>query len=241
MVLCVVIKLECNTDMFRGSFSTLRLISVSKIAQNILTGNVFCRTYSVCGNLVQIEKRKLIGNGCIQARNLHMLKNINRTVICSGVNGGTVIFFREKYTNKYTKRPEYDSDSDSDSDNEVYDGVSKMISVTVGSMRVDLIIKKGLGLARNKVEKIFYESRVRVNGKKIPKKSVPLKVTDEVDVIKGVSPVNPEFLSISRLVIRSAKPTDSDDNEEGIVVKLQKYKTLYVENYEEPWKKTSTE
>lgn len=227
--------------MFRGSYSTLRLTCVTKLAQNILTGNIFCRAYSVCGNLVQIEKRNLIGNGCKQARNLHILKNINRTVICSVVNGGTVIFFREKYDKKYTKRPEYDSDSDSDSDDEPNDGVSKVISVTVGSMRVDLIIKKGLGVARNKVEEIFYESRVRVNGKKIPKKSVPLKAKDEVDVIKGVSPLNPEFLSVSRLVILSTKPKDSDDNEEGIVVKLQKYKTLYVENYEDPWKKAGTE
>lgn len=66
-----------------------------------------------------------------------------------------------------------------------------------------------------------------------------LKLEDEVDIIKGVSPVNQEYLSISRLVILSAKEKDSDDNGEGIVVKLQKYKTLYVENYEDPWKKVN--
>jgi len=119
------------------------------------------------------------------------------------------------------------------------------------------------------VEKLFYESRIRVNGKKILKKSaqvnhrciilvrrafyeetclkcfytvsvtfynvsLQLHVGDEVDVIRGLSPMNPEFLLVSRIEILSVKA-----GEENIVVKLRRLKSLIVENYSEPWKESA--
>ncbi|XP_066907256.1 mitochondrial transcription rescue factor 1 [Halyomorpha halys] len=65
--------------------------------------------------------------------------------------------------------------SDDDDDDEDF-GDSKLIVGHVLSLRTDAILKTGLGLARNKIETYFYESKIRVNGKKILKKSQ--KVSD---------------------------------------------------------------
>ena len=69
---------------------------------------------------------------------------------------------------------------------------SKVVKMRMNSLRADLVVKAGLGIARkwvyfgfkliftsllcmiypsSKVEVIFYESKIRVNGKKISKKS----------------------------------------------------------------------
>jgi RNA-binding protein YlmH len=53
-------------------------------------------------------------------------------------------------------------------------------------MRIDLILKSGLNIARNKIELAFYENKIRKNGKKILKKSQSVAVGDEIDFIKGM-------------------------------------------------------
>ncbi|XP_021933463.1 uncharacterized protein C6orf203 isoform X2 [Zootermopsis nevadensis] len=143
-------------------------------------------------------------------------------------------YVRNKYTgNKQTE--EYsDSEDEEDFDDEIPDRNAKVVTVKVNSLRTDLIIKSGLSIARNKVEVLFYESRIRVNGRKIFKKSVQLHVGDEVDVIRGLSPMNPEFLVVSRLQLLSIKA-----GEENISVKLRRFKSLIVENYGEPWKEAA--
>lgn len=66
-----------------------------------------------------------------------------------------------------------------------------------------------------------------------------LRIGDEVDLIRGVSPVNSDLLSISRVEIISVKEDDENDN---LSIKVRRTKTLYVENYStDPWKKGSTE
>ena len=60
-----------------------------------------------------------------------------------------------------------------------------------------------------------------------------VNVGDEIDVIRNVSPMNPKFLIISRIKVLSAKAED-----ESISVKLQRNKTLTIENYVEPWKES---
>lgn len=61
-----------------------------------------------------------------------------------------------------------------------------------------------------------------------------MHVGDEVDVIRGLSPMNPEFLVVSRLQLLSIKA-----GEENISVKLRRFKSLIVENYGEPWKEAA--
>lgn len=88
----------------------------------------------------------------------------------------------------------------------------------------------------SKVETKFYENKIRLNGKKIAKKSIQLGVGDEVDVIKGVSPQNDEHIMVGRVEIVSAKA-----KEENISVILRKSKSLIIENYpgSNAWKGSS--
>lgn len=79
----------------------------------------------------------------------------------------------------------------------------------------------------SKVEALFYESKIRVNGKKLLKKSAHLDVGDEIDVVRGVSPTNPDHLIVSRVEILAAYPKS-----ETIGVSLRRQKTLIIEDYE---------
>ncbi|XP_075158387.1 uncharacterized protein LOC142231632 [Haematobia irritans] len=127
---------------------------------------------------------------------------------------------------KYNKK---DIESDSDDEDEAQfkdERDSKVVKARVNSLRADLILKAGLGIARNKVENIFYESRIRINGKKLQKKSIQLHEGDEIDVIRGFSQQNPSHLVISRVIILAA-----NEREEGLSVQLRRYKSLLIENY----------
>lgn len=57
---------------------------------------------------------------------------------------------------------------------------------------------------------------------------------DEVDLIIGPSPNNPDFLIVSRVEVISAK---LDGNE--LEVKLRKFKRLLIDNYDNKWKSSS--
>lgn len=76
------------------------------------------------------------------------------------------------------------------------------------------------------MELAFYENRIRVNGKKIAKKSMHLSEGDEIDVIRGFSSQNPSLLTVSRVEILGAT-----EKEENIAVQLRRFKTLLIENY----------
>lgn len=80
---------------------------------------------------------------------------------------------------------------------------------------------------------MFYESKIRVNGQKIDKKSARVDAGDEIDVIKGQSQMNPDHLVIQRVEILGVKPKDDG---EGLIVSLRRHKSLTVENYEDPYK-----
>lgn len=118
---------------------------------------------------------------------------------------------------------------DSDDETEFHDELDKksIAKVTVQSLRADLLLKQGIGMARNKIETAFYENRIRINGKKIQKKSVSCSVGDEIDLIKGESPTNPNHLLIARIEIISTKP-----NLDSIKVTMRRFKSLTVEKYD---------
>ncbi|KAG5897642.1 hypothetical protein JTB14_013783 [Gonioctena quinquepunctata] len=141
-----------------------------------------------------------------------------------------ILRFRSKSEkSRIPKRVSSETESEEET-NDIFDDLpdkhTKTLKIKVLSMRMDAILKAGLGLSRNKIETIFYESKVRLNGDKVPKKSVSIREGDEVDVIKGVSVTNPEFLAVSRLEVLSAEA-----QEESISVKIRVCKSLTVENY----------
>lgn len=62
---------------------------------------------------------------------------------------------------------------------------------------------------------------------------------DEIDVIKGTSHMNPDHLIIQRVEVLSATPKEEG---EGLIVRLRRFKSLIIENYEEsPYKAGSEE
>lgn len=69
-----------------------------------------------------------------------------------------------------------------------------------------------------------------MNGKKFSKKSIGLNVGDEIDVIKGISHLNPDHLIVQRVEVLDVKAKDGDD---GIIVILKRAKSLTIDNYEE--------
>ncbi|XP_044755729.1 mitochondrial transcription rescue factor 1 [Coccinella septempunctata] len=117
--------------------------------------------------------------------------------------------------------------SNSEQSEDIYpsDKTTTTMQIKISNTRVDLIIKSGLGIARNKIEKLFFDNKIRVNGQKIGKKSEQIEEGDEIDVIKGPSPNNPEHLVVARVEILSMKP-----EEETISVKIRRSRSLLVES-----------
>lgn len=101
-----------------------------------------------------------------------------------------------------------------------------MIKKEVQSLRADLLLKTAIGMSRNKVEDAFYDNRIRINGKKITKKSVSCSVGDELDLIKNESAVNPNHIVIARIEI-----VDTSPRENGIAVTMRRFKSLTIEKY----------
>lgn len=118
---------------------------------------------------------------------------------------------------------------DSDDETEGMSDVDKktVIKVNLQSMRADLLLKSGVGIARNKIEAAFYEGRIRINGKKLMKKAQSCNIGDVIDYIKNDSPTNPNHSIISRVEIMSATP-----KEDIISVTMKRFKSLTVEKKE---------
>lgn len=155
---------------------------------------------------------------------LNLIKNILSNSVRNSPNVSSTIQFKRtksKTTNRFTDS----SSSDHSEDSLPSDKSTTIMKINISNTRVDLIIKSGLGIARNKIEKLFYENKIRVNGQKINKKSEQVGEGDEIDVIKGPSPNNPDFLVVSRVDILSMKP-DSD----SISVKLRRCRSLLVDS-----------
>jgi len=58
-----------------------------------------------------------------------------------------------------------------------------------------------------------------------------MNIGDEIDIIKGYNDLNPVFLDVSRVIIISAKNSDT----EKIMVVLKRFKQLVIDNYPDPF------
>ncbi|XP_057337471.1 mitochondrial transcription rescue factor 1 isoform X1 [Microplitis mediator] len=149
---------------------------------------------------------------------------------------------------KSTKRQKQSSKNDDDSDDEEEEldaGISslvagnknnKIVVANVNSMRIDAVVKAGMGIPRNQAETAFYESKLRVNGHKVLKKGHQIGLEDEIDYIHGPSPNNPDFLLVTRLTVLNA-----NNQEDGYKIKLLREKSLTIENYDDRVKSSSEE
>ncbi|XP_063243690.1 mitochondrial transcription rescue factor 1 isoform X1 [Bacillus rossius redtenbacheri] len=189
--------------------------------------------------------------------------------ILSQRNNPILTLYREKRSRK-TGKQEVESDSDdeeapegSESVDEGDDKISKVISTTLSSLRVDLVVKAGLGIARNKVEALFYESSIRVNGEKLLKKSYQTSgnpahstrgdpgskqnfsasgkrgerssnLCQVGDEVDVVRGPSPDNPAF--LVVSRAEVLSATGKGDKLAVKLRRYKSLVIDNYSEPWK-----
>ncbi|XP_065333733.1 mitochondrial transcription rescue factor 1 [Cloeon dipterum] len=104
-----------------------------------------------------------------------------------------------------------DLESDDEDQSESHQGQDKVNKAVVASLRADLVVKTCFNLARNKVEVLFYEGKLRVNDEKLKKKSEMLKIGDIIDLEQGPSPGNPEkFNLISRVELVGAHEKDQE-------------------------------
>ncbi|XP_043286983.1 mitochondrial transcription rescue factor 1 [Venturia canescens] len=158
------------------------------------------------------------------------LNRFQANILQNNRNNDLLCTCKRHKSRKKKKQLPQDEESDEEEWDDETDGDpnSKPLYIQVGSTRVDLIIKSCLGMARNKVEYALYDSKIRVNGEKVLKKSQQICVGDIVDVVRGPSPKNPDFLVVSRITILSAS-----SQEDSIRIKYTKDKSLLIENYDD--------
>ncbi|CAK9830019.1 Mitochondrial transcription rescue factor 1 [Anthophora retusa] len=123
-----------------------------------------------------------------------------------------------------------------DVDDYLNTGKAKIIKTTVPSLRLDVIAKVGFGMSRTKLDKEFYKSNLRINGKKCLKKSVTVQIEDEIDCVLHRSPDNPNYLIVNRCTLLSF---DAKVETETIYVKLLQNKSLLIEDYPDKWNGTN--
>lgn len=135
--------------------------------------------------------------------------------------------FKSKKSSKIPQQQLSESQSgESSNDDNIPDKQSKVMKINVSSLRVDAVLKSSLGISRNKIDVMFYENRVRVNGEKLPKKNVSICEGDEIDLIKNISPANTDYLIVARIEVLSCVAKENTAE-----VKIRRYKSLTVENY----------
>ncbi|ENN81613.1 hypothetical protein D910_06404 [Dendroctonus ponderosae] len=154
------------------------------------------------------------------------IRPFSQSILCPRVAVYQVV----RHKGKRSKKQNSDSDSDPKnselSEDPVLNRHSKVMTLSVTSLRVDGILRGALGIARNKIETLFYENKILVNGQKISKKSVTIHPGDEVDLIKGPDVRNPNFMTVARVEVLSIKA----NGEESIDVKVRRNKTLSIES-----------
>ncbi|KAL1465664.1 hypothetical protein WDU94_005216 [Cyamophila willieti] len=151
-------------------------------------------------------------------------------------HSSSVCFKKKPGRSKTNKYDDNDDDEDLVGIEDEEEGMedsnsSKVMHLKLTSLRMDLVLKQAFQIARNKIEKLFYESKIRINGYKVLKKSHNVALGDEIDIVKGFSQSNPQFLVVQRVKILAASDPTSD-NEGNLVLKVRRYKSLLIDNYE---------
>lgn len=143
-----------------------------------------------------------------------------------------VLSSRFKSKKKKTERSaDTENETDEDKLSEIWvkmttDKGSKLLAVHISSLRIDAVLRSGLGIARNKIEALFYENKIKINEQSVEKKAVQVQEGDEIDIVKEINPKNPSLLTVARVEVLEVQ-----EKNEGYQVKLRRCKNLVVENY----------
>lgn len=107
-------------------------------------------------------------------------------------------------------------------------------TISCMSLRVDAVAKSAMNVSRSKMEEVFLDSRLRLNGFKITRKAEWVNEGDVFDLIKGRNPENTDMLQVFRIEIRSIPDISSTTGK--IKIHVRKYKDLTIANYtQDPW------
>ncbi|XP_076841854.1 mitochondrial transcription rescue factor 1 [Brachyhypopomus gauderio] len=93
----------------------------------------------------------------------------------------------------------------------------------IQSLRYDLVLKAGLDIARHKVEEAMYESKLRLNGQVVIKKSKNVKVGDTLDLIVGEDK-DLDTVTVKRVILKRIVGQTKDETKHR--VKLRSWKHL---------------
>ncbi|XP_035209973.1 mitochondrial transcription rescue factor 1-like [Stegodyphus dumicola] len=152
-------------------------------------------------------------------------------------------FFQRETTRNYAKKKkgskqeleeeeESDVEDEEDLELEETDDAYNLVSKTVPSLRVDTVLKAGLGMSKKQIEKEFYASKIFLNGEKVSKKATNVSIGDEIDLVKGYNPDNSQLIDVHRVIIKSVGKVTGTGN---YPLKMEAYKSLPIENYKVPW------
>ncbi|KAG8188309.1 hypothetical protein JTE90_008951 [Oedothorax gibbosus] len=163
--------------------------------------------------------------------------------ICSSVNKSLLLqpcslYSKKKKQSKIKEEVEESDDEDAEEmeeTNEIIDDYNLVIK-SVASLRIDSVLKAALGTSRKKIEKDFYSTKIRINGETALKKAAVVRVDDELDLIKSSHPENNKMLLVDRIVIKSIGRVNDNGN---FPIKMQVFKSLAIENYSDPYMKSS--
>lgn len=162
--------------------------------------------------------------------NLYTIKQMTPLITPTSTNILQIVRNKSKGGSKVPQTQVTESDEEGSGQDDTFDDIqdrnSKLMKIKIPSLRVDGILKTALGISRNKIDVMFYENRMRVNGEKLLKKNSLVNEGDEVDLIKSVSPANPENLIVARVEILSVA-----EKPDALDVKVKRWKSLTVENY----------
>ncbi|KAK5645356.1 hypothetical protein RI129_006656 [Pyrocoelia pectoralis] len=180
--------------------------------------------------IARINRPQIIVQSCFYSSltKLHLPTLTSQNLISSITNTR----FKSK-GRKQKKEESEDEESESeteDFDSLVVDKQTKVLTLRVSSLRTDVVLKSSLYVSRSKVDEAFYESKIRVNGKKLLKKSDLAQEGDELDIIKSVDITNPNFLNVARVEVLQIVPKG-----ESFSIRVRRCKSLLVENYEDKW------
>ncbi|XP_065303787.1 mitochondrial transcription rescue factor 1 isoform X1 [Dermacentor albipictus] len=100
----------------------------------------------------------------------------------------------------------------------------------VSSLRIDSIMKAGINMSKTKVLESFYNGSIRLNGQKVPKKSIQVCIGDEVDHVLGFSAQNPNLMEVDRVTLL-ATHHDRVTDKGRFQVRLRCQRRLVIEKY----------
>lgn len=101
--------------------------------------------------------------------------------------------------------------------------------ISVNSLRLDTVLKAASNFGRAKIDEYFFDHRIRVNEETAVKKAEYVVREDQIDLIRGRNPDNPDFIDINRYEILDIPDISSSTGR--VKVKVRCYQKMTIENY----------